>query len=286
MDTSVITITSFSNIAYYKLPSEYKGLGEAHAPWELVYCDQGKVLIQADNKKFILPSGSIVFHKPYEYHDVWPFDGTQSSIIVIGFYTSSESMSFFNKQVLQLDTQEKNYLRTIATEADAAYKYFENEPPYYKLQLRDDAPCGAVQYISQLFSCFLILILRRIITSDLNYKNYTSNASNRKIEIVSKVNEYLNVHLPEKIQLKDIAKELNISTSLLKQVYKQITGTTVMKQYSSLRISLAKSYIRKSKMTFTQIAAELGYDNLYYFSNQFREKTGMTPTEYARSVRH
>ena len=43
--------------------------------------------------------------------------------------------------------------------------------------------------------------------------------------------------------------------------------------------------IREDSMTFTQIAAELQYSTVHHFSRQFKEKFGITPTEYAKSVR-
>lgn len=43
--------------------------------------------------------------------------------------------------------------------------------------------------------------------------------------------------------------------------------------------------IRENNLSFTQIAEAVGYDNIYYFSSQFKKHTGMTPTEYSRSVR-
>jgi AraC-like DNA-binding protein len=43
--------------------------------------------------------------------------------------------------------------------------------------------------------------------------------------------------------------------------------------------------IRENSMTFTQIAEALQYSTVHHFSRQFKEKFGITPTEYAKSVR-
>ena len=37
--------------------------------------------------------------------------------------------------------------------------------------------------------------------------------------------------------------------------------------------------------TYAQIAEAVGYDNIYYFSALFKKRTGMTLTEYSKSVR-
>ena len=41
----------------------------------------------------------------------------------------------------------------------------------------------------------------------------------------------------------------------------------------------------EDNMNFTEIAATLQYSTVHHFSRQFKEKFGITPTEYARSVR-
>ena len=48
---------------------------------------------------------------------------------------------------------------------------------------------------------------------------------------------------------------------------------------------LAKELIREKNMNFTQIADYLGYTSIHYFSRQFKKIAGMTPSEYASSIK-
>ena len=43
--------------------------------------------------------------------------------------------------------------------------------------------------------------------------------------------------------------------------------------------------IRENDMNFTQISDFLGYSSIHYFSSQFKKLSGMTPTEYATSIK-
>ena len=43
--------------------------------------------------------------------------------------------------------------------------------------------------------------------------------------------------------------------------------------------------IREGSHNFTEIAALLGYNSIHYFSRHFKKVTGMTPSEYASSVK-
>ena len=51
------------------------------------------------------------------------------------------------------------------------------------------------------------------------------------------------------------------------------------------KIDAAKEMIRTGHLNFTQISERLGYTSIHYFSRQFKKLTGMTPSEYASSIK-
>ncbi len=52
-----------------------------------------------------------------------------------------------------------------------------------------------------------------------------------------------------------------------------------------MKIDTAKQLIRDNHLNFTEISDRLGYTSVHYFSRQFKKLTGMTPSEYATSIR-
>ena len=52
-----------------------------------------------------------------------------------------------------------------------------------------------------------------------------------------------------------------------------------------MKIEYAKQLIRENQMNFTQISDFLGYSSIHYFSRQFKKISGMTPSEYASSIK-
>ena len=52
-----------------------------------------------------------------------------------------------------------------------------------------------------------------------------------------------------------------------------------------MKVEAAKELIRTEQMNFTQISEKLGYTSIHYFSRQFKKVTGMTPSEYASSIK-
>ena len=53
---------------------------------------------------------------------------------------------------------------------------------------------------------------------------------------------------------------------------------------TELKIAAAKEKIRCSTCNFTELAEELGFSSVNYFSKVFKAQTGMTPTEYSKHV--
>ena len=58
-----------------------------------------------------------------------------------------------------------------------------------------------------------------------------------------------------------------------------------MDYFSRMKITAAREMIREGRLNFTQISEKLGFQSVHYFSRRFRSLTGMSPSEYADSVK-
>ena len=63
------------------------------------------------------------------------------------------------------------------------------------------------------------------------------------------------------------------------------TGGGVIDCFSKMKIDAARRMIRAGRLNFTQIASALEFGSVQYFSRRFKLLTGMSPSEYARSVK-
>lgn len=52
-----------------------------------------------------------------------------------------------------------------------------------------------------------------------------------------------------------------------------------------MKMEAARGLIREGQLNITEISSRLGFSSVHYFSRRFKKLTGMTPTEYARSVK-
>ncbi len=278
-------ITHFINLSYYALPGTYESLGESHEFWECVYVDQGEVLIRADDVTYNLRAGELAFHSPNEYHNIIMKDSKPAGILVMAFTCSSPMMEKFRHKILLLGQQEKACLRTITQEASETYSFFENKAPRVDLRKSDHCNIGSEQIIQTAIEQMFIYILRHDDNVRFEERGYLTQPRHNNEKLVNDIKAYLQEHLTEKITLEQISARFHISCAQLKRIFKDYTNTTIIAYLISLRINKAKKLIRETNMSFYQVADLSGYDNICYFSTQFKKYTGMTPTEYARSVR-
>ena len=59
----------------------------------------------------------------------------------------------------------------------------------------------------------------------------------------------------------------------------------VIEYFRNLKVEQAKILIREGNYNFTEISELLGYSSIHYFSRHFKQATGFSPTDYARSIK-
>lgn len=284
------SITELVNVSYYTLSKDFVWCGESHEPWEMVYVDKGEMVITAGTDTYLLKSGEAAFHCPHEFHNLRTNGQKAANVIVVTFLCNSPIMQAFERKILSLNAQQKACLATVIDEAGAAFRHFDNliphnDAPCVDLTLRKNVPFGTEQIIKNLIEYFLILIYRHSDGIGFDDRAVPVNQLHHHAQIAVKIQEYLAEHYPEKITLEILAASQNISISQLKRIFKEHTGDSVITYLTALRIKEAKRLIQESTMNFSQIAVAVGYDNIYYFSSVFKKHTGMTLTEYSKSLR-
>lgn len=77
-----------------------------------------------------------------------------------------------------------------------------------------------------------------------------------------------------------LAKELNFSSNYLSDLLKKETGKTAQEHIHLFVIEKAKNILLNSGRSISEIGYSLGFEYPQHFSNLFRSKTGMSPSEF------
>lgn len=90
--------------------------------------------------------------------------------------------------------------------------------------------------------------------------------------------QYIDSNIHNKINLEDLAQSLNMSLSHLSHLFKKNTGIRLTDYIKSKKLEVALTYLPHESVT--DIAYNLGYDNISYFIKLFKGKYKMTPKQY------
>ncbi len=94
--------------------------------------------------------------------------------------------------------------------------------------------------------------------------------------------DYLVKNIESPPTLVELAKVAGINEYKLKRGFKEIYNQTAFSYLSDLRLDLAKNNLFEGKKQATEIAFELGYCSLQHFSNAFKKKFGIAPSQVKR----
>lgn len=110
-------------------------------------------------------------------------------------------------------------------------------------------------------------------------------AANQKKNIL-KVIDYIHEHYQEKeVTLSFLANKFYIQKNYLCTMFKQEMNATVTDYIVALRMKKAKSLMRTTSLSVTEIAGRVSYTDLSYFNRLFRKETGLSPREYVNLIR-
>jgi len=79
----------------------------------------------------------------------------------------------------------------------------------------------------------------------------------------------------------DLASCINLSHSQLHRKMVALTGQPVNQFIRTIRLHRAAELLANKTATVTEIAFDVGFNNLSYFSKCFREQFGVLPSEYS-----
>jgi len=104
-------------------------------------------------------------------------------------------------------------------------------------------------------------------------------------EAVLEAQQWLQENLPSPVSMTQLASHLKLSSRTLNRRFKQATGMSPQAYLQNLRIAAAKDLLKHSNLSVGDIAWQLGLHDVSYFSQLFRQHSGMSPLRYREAVR-
>ena len=239
--------------------------GEAHPMAELTYVDQGALHSVAEGQDLMLKQGDLVIYGPNQWHMQYADIGVAPRFVTISFELQGMELAPLMNRKFTAPQNVVTLLQNMLREQERM-DAFSNEIILSQLNL-------------------LLLFLLRESAAPKGGKLQTSNAIHSENEIIRQAQQYISSHIREKLSVPLVARQVDVSPSYLTALFHKNLQISPGEYIRRIKLQESKQMIRENNLNFTEIAAELQYSTVHHFSRQFKEKFGITPTEYAKSVR-
>lgn len=237
--------------------------GEEHSMLELTYVDQGALHCVVDGSSYTLRQGQLMIFGTHQWHMQYTDLDVSVRFLTIAFDLSSEVAENLTGHVFDLSSEEASFLRQILHECDVTDVY-------------------SGDFIRGYLKLLLLSILRD--AGGVKKRLQTPAALNNENAIVSRALQYIADHVYERLPVEAVAKGIGVSASHLTALFHRQMGISPGEYIRRVKLEESKGLIREGKMNFSQIAAALHYSTIHHFSRQFKEKFGVSPSEYAKSL--
>lgn len=95
---------------------------------------------------------------------------------------------------------------------------------------------------------------------------------------------YILVNLHQELSVTALAARVNQHPDYFSRQFKIFTGERPVNYILAKRIERAQYLLATSRLAYSEIAFQTGFDSLSYFSKSFKKLTGMSPSVYKKQV--
>ncbi|MCR4705432.1 MAG: helix-turn-helix domain-containing protein [Lachnospiraceae bacterium] len=108
------------------------------------------------------------------------------------------------------------------------------------------------------------------------------NLKNREIRPIKFAKQYIEENKGMNISLEDLADQVGFSYNYFSSLFKKETGKTVTEYIQQVRIEAAKKLLLEKEKKIPEIAALVGYNDVKFFTKQFKKAVGVSPGEFQK----
>ena len=229
-----------------------------HDYFELNFLTSGKTRMLVCEKVIEYNSYDFILIPPMLKHILYESEYRKFDNYVIWFKFDKDIVDY--NQVIKLHDYE------------GSVQYLCSE--IYRLHHMSDT--GDIELINTYLKAVLLLMNKGLIIN-------TDKQIRKDIDIIDNAVKYINTSIcNEKITVDSLAKKFNISEAYFTRLFKNAIFISPIKYINNVKMAEAKRMLMNESYSIKEIASRLMYQDQFYFSKQFHQFTGQTPSEYRR----
>lgn len=272
IDVSSLIVMNYTTV---QQPNSQHSSPDAFDFYKLIYIDRGPYTLISNGVEYNLNEGDCFLHTPNVSYKGVP-QNVGKTIGVISFESSSPILKSLENVVVTLKMQDRKLFFKLLREGLPLFELAKNG-----IKLKGGVSKIQVQPIKNRLELLLISML---VTAKGNAENASLSEDNSAAQLSQQVYNFLELNLNTNLSLNLLSRTFGVSTSHLKTAFKSTYKCSIIDKFIELKIDKAKGYIRDFDYNITEISEMLAFSSPQYFSRIFKQRTGLTPTEYKRKM--
>ena len=249
---------------YQECARDFYFRGEQHEALELVYVDHGELHNLVGGTDILLRQQQLLLIDRNVWH--MQYANLPVSFLTISFRADASSpCSKLAGRCLNLSSRQVALMRQMLLE-NAASEY-------------------AYDSMESLLRLLLIDLLRHEQSSAQKSTHALPATNHAEQRIVDQLIQTVSANTGQKLSLQQLAASVHISTTYLHRIFRTQLGMTPGNYLAKIRIEESKLLLRDGSLSMGEVAKQLSFSSQQQFSRQFRSVTGMTPSEYVKTLR-
>jgi YesN/AraC family two-component response regulator len=119
-----------------------------------------------------------------------------------------------------------------------------------------------------------------------SHEEYYPDIPSHLVSGVLRVRDYVAQNYSESLTLSAACKMATTSKTYFCRFFKRITGHSLRNYHHVVKMQIAEELLRDKRLSVTDVAIRLGYDDSNYFSTMYKKITGTCPRQRQASDQH
>lgn len=280
------SVCSFQLFTYQ---SDFIYKSEYHDHFMLYYIKEGSLEFSFSDqheKNLLVPESGLFIQPPYAHYSFRSGAGHSAQVFCVGFSCDSAALSLLCSYLHSLTDRELRLLSAMEEELAESFSPDIKKDGTISLSRAMLQPFGGEQLIGNYLE-ILFIFLARLSSKNPSQKSLPSySPEDGDFILFQKITQFYRERAASYLSLEEICLAFSIGQNHLQRIFRRHTGMGAIEYFCHIRIDAAKELMRLERTSPAETAKRMGYHTAHYFSKQFKQITGMSPTKYLSLIKN